>query len=493
MRLGRTHPFAVRRVRRPESQVRGVQLARHEADDAREHGVAGGVARRRQVPVPDGLPVDAVHAPVVEPVPQLRPRRAERQLPVVGQVVLAVHAQVEHRVLVRRLVVHHPREPLVLRVPAGVAPALGRQLFARHAVRDVQRVRGRAVAVGERAGVVREERRGAGGARAPDAVEQPVEHDVHAWCALVFFVLIFVLLVFVLVLLADVAASAPDGLRLVLLLVLGVKVDVVDLVVAVADARPVAGPGEQLAVRTPRRRPVPLPVPRQVVRFSVARRGDDPHVAVAVGVHEFRRQVARVWTPADGAGGVCLRPPLRLHVLQRHHVDLAALVRAGEARAVGREVQPDAHFVVRDQRLGLERRVLPPRQGTVGAARAADVRAVAAVQQIVQARPVGRERALRHAREAAFRDEARRLDDGVHRVQAAAHRQRHLETVGTERDVASALGVPCRGVEAAAAEGGGGLVAARSERDAHGLGVGRRRVKAPEVEPGPHHHRMAVR
>ena len=338
VRLRRPHPFAVGRFRGPEPDVRGVKLAGHEVDDARENGIAGGMPRRRQVPVPHRLPVDAVHASVVEPVAELRPCRAESELAVVGQVVLAVDLQAEDGILVRRLVVHRPRKAIVLLVPARVASAPGRQLFARHAVRDVQRKRGRAAAVGERTRIVREERRVARYARAPDTVEKPVEHDVHVRCALL--VRPGLLLVLFLVPPANVPPDAPNSLRLVLGLVFRVEIDVVDLVAAVASSRPIPRPGEQLAVRAPCRRAVPFPVPRQVVRLPVARGGDDPHVAVVVRVHEFRHKIARVRTPGDGAGRVRLRAPFGLHVLQRHHVDVPSLVRAGEASAVRRKVQP---------------------------------------------------------------------------------------------------------------------------------------------------------
>ena len=314
---------------------------------------------------------------------------------------------------------------------------------------------------------MREEWRRSRHAGAPDAVEKPVEHDVH--------VRRFAFSAFPLVAVAflglpdDVATGASDVLRLVFGLVLGIEIDIVDLVAAVADPRPIARPGEKLPVRAPRRRPVPFPVPRQVVRLFAARRRNDPHVAVVVGVHELRGEVARVGAPGDGADGEGLGAQFRLQVLQRHHLQAAALVRTGEARAVRREVQPDADRVVGNQRFRRERRILPPRQGRVRAARATDVRAVAAVHQIVQAGPVRRERARRHARETPLRHETRRLHDGVHRVQPPADRKRRLHAVRAEREVAFPFRVPGGCVVATAAKGRPRLVAARTQRDAHGL------------------------
>ena len=286
---------------------------------------------------------------------------------------------------------------------------------------------------------MREERIRSRNARAPDAVEQPVKHDVHTRRP---FLLILLPAVVFLLGQADGTAGALDISSLFRSLVLGIKVDVVNLVAAATSSRTVSRPREQLAVRTPRRRSVPLPVPRQVIWFFITRRGDDPHVAVLVRVRKFQCQVARVGAPGDRADGVCLGTYFPLPVLQRQHFKAAVLERTGEARAIRRNVYAHADRVIRNERLRLERRVLPPGQILVRAARTAEIRTIAAVHHVIEAGAVRRERTTRHARKTPIRHETRLLDDRVHRIEPATARERRLHAVRTERHVAAAFRVP---------------------------------------------------
>ena len=157
-----------------------------------------------------------------------------------------------------------------------------------------------------------------------------------------------------------------------------------------------------------------------------------------------------------------------------------------------RPILKQAVFLTRDDRV-VERCVLPPWQRLVRATRAADVRPVAPIDEIVQPCAVGRERALRHTCTFPFRHKARRPDDGIHGVEPATGGERRLKSVRAERKVAVAVRVPGGRIVAATAERRSRLIAARPKRDALGLWAGRSRVETPKVEAGPHHHRMAVR